>query len=268
MLKLTVLGCGTSSGVPRIGPDWGACDPEEPRNRRTRASILVESAGTRILVDTGPDMREQLVRAQVNHIDAVLWTHDHADHCHGIDDLRQVAQAMRRTIPGYARRQTLRMLRGRFEYAFEGREPFYPPFVAGQVLPDETFAVGDMLVGTVDQPHGDIFSTGFRFSYNGLSIGYSTDFHDVTADMVGLFRGIDVWVVDALRERPHPTHAHLAQTLAAIDRVRPGRAILTHMDTSMDYRSLAERLPPGVEPGYDGLTITLSRETDASGADG
>lgn len=268
MLKLTVLGCGTSSGVPRIGPDWGACDPNEPRNRRTRASILVESATTRILVDTGPDMREQLLRAQVGHIDAVLWTHDHADHCHGIDDLRQVAQAMRRTITGYARRQTLRALQCRFEYAFEGREPFYPPIVAGQVLPDEPFAVGDISISAVDQPHGDIFSTGFLFEMSGLSAGYSTDFHDVTADMIDLFQGVGIWVVDALRDRPHPTHAHLAQTLAAIDRVRPGRAILTHMDTSMDYRSLARRLPPGVEPGYDGLTITLSTVADAGGTHG
>jgi phosphoribosyl 1,2-cyclic phosphate phosphodiesterase len=257
MLKLTVLGCGTSSGVPRIGPDWGACDPHEPRNRRTRASIVVESATTRILVDTGPDLREQLITTGISSVDAVLWTHDHADHSHGIDDLRQLAQDRRVPVNGYAKRQTLNVLRTRFAYAFEGRE-FYPPIIAGTVLPDgdyTNYTIGDIRVTCVDQPHGDIYSTGFRFEHDGSSIGYSTDLHEFTAEVIATFAGVDIWVVDALRERPHPTHAHLAQTLKAIEQARPGRAILTHMDTSMDYWPLARRLPSGVEPGYDGLTV-------------
>jgi phosphoribosyl 1,2-cyclic phosphate phosphodiesterase len=256
MLKLTVLGCGTSSGVPRIGPDWGACDPNEPRNRRTRASILVESATTRILVDTGPDLREQLIAANVSHIDAVLWTHDHADHCHGIDDLRQLAQSRREPVKGYAKRQTLRALQKRFAYAFEGRE-FYPQVIAPNLLPDSSCTIGDIQLTSVDQPHGDIYSIGFRFEHAGSSIGYSTDFHEVTREMIDVFTAVDVWVVDALRERPHPTHAHLALALDGIAQARPGRAILTHMDSSMDYRPLAQKLPAGVEPGYDGMVVIL-----------
>jgi phosphoribosyl 1,2-cyclic phosphate phosphodiesterase len=256
MLKLTVLGCGTSSGVPRIGPDWGACDPNEPRNRRTRASILVESATTRILVDTGPDLREQLIAANVSHIDAVLWTHDHADHCHGIDDLRQLAQSRREPVKGYAKRQTLRALQKRFAYAFEGRE-FYPQVIAPNLLPDSSCTIGDIQLTSVDQPHGDIYSIGFRFEHAGSSIGYSTDFHEVTREMIDVFTAVDVWVVDALRERPHPTHAHLALTLDGIAQARPGRAILTHMDSSMDYRPLAQKLPAGVQPGYDGMVVIL-----------
>lgn len=258
MLKLTILGCGTSSGVPRIGNDWGACDPGEPRNRRTRASILVESETTRILVDTGPDMREQLLRAGVSMIDAVLWTHDHADHCHGIDDLRQIAQISRSTIAGYARRQTLTLLKNRFNYAFEGRTG-YPPVVDAVELSDDVTVIGDIVVQAVDQPHGDIFSTGFRFSQGRNAIGYSTDFHMVTDAMIELFSDVDIWVADALRDHPHPTHAHLALTLDAINRIKPHHAVLTHMDNSMDYATLSSALPAGVEPGYDGLTLILDR---------
>jgi phosphoribosyl 1,2-cyclic phosphate phosphodiesterase len=256
MLKLTVLGCGTSSGVPRIGPDWGACDPNEPRNRRTRASILVESATTRILVDTGPDLREQLIAAGISHVDAVLWTHDHADHSHGIDGLRQLAQSRREPVKGYAKRQTLRALQKRFGYVFEGRE-FYPQVIAPNLLPDGSCTIGDIRLTSVDQPHGDIYSIGFRFDHAGSSIGYSTDFHEFTQEMIDVFTDADVWVVDALRERPHPTHAHLALTLDGIAQARPGRAILTHMDSSMDYRSLVQNLPAGVEPGYDGMVVIL-----------
>jgi len=266
MLKLTLLGCGTSSGVPRIGAargggaqrggDWGDCDPADPRNRRLRASILIESETTRILVDTGPDLRAQLLAAEVDRIDAILWTHDHADHCHGIDDIRQVAQHGRAVVRGYGRRQTMDLLKVRFNYAFAGRQG-YPPIIAGDILPDGVLTIGDIAVECVDQPHGDIFSTGFRFTRNGASIGYSTDFHDVTEEMSQFFAGVDIWVADALRERPHPTHAHLALTLAAIARMQPRRAILTHMDNSLDYATLAARLPVGIEPGYDGLVAIL-----------
>ncbi|WP_449472330.1 MBL fold metallo-hydrolase [Sphingobium chungangianum] len=257
-LKLTILGCGTSSGVPRIGNDWGSCDPNEPKNRRTRASILVESPTTRLLIDTSPDMRAQLLAANVIHIDAILWTHDHADHCHGIDDVRQLYHHRRTPVPGYARRQTLKLLKERFAYAFEGRQGYHPT-IELHVLPDG-LRIGDIDIACTDQPHGEIYSTGFRFASGGSSIGYATDFHDLTADMISLYDGLDVWVVDALREKPHPTHPHLALTLDGISAVRPGRAILTHMDQSMDYAALLKTLPDGVEPGYDGMCIELNGE--------
>lgn len=254
-LKLTILGSGTSSGVPRIGNDWGTCDPAEPKNRRTRVSILIESATTRILVDTSPDMRAQLLAADVIAIDAILWTHDHADHSHGIDDVRQLYHHRRVPLPGYARSQTLSLLRQRFAYAFDGRNGYHPT-IDGRVLPDG-LRIGDIDIACVDQPHGDIYSTGFRFSHRGRSIAYATDFHDLTPDMLALYDGVDVWVVDALREKPHPTHPHLALTLDGIAAARPGRAILTHMDQSMDYATLRRTLPKGVEPGYDGMVVIL-----------
>jgi phosphoribosyl 1,2-cyclic phosphate phosphodiesterase len=254
-VKLRILGCGTSSGVPRIGNDWGACDPAEPRNRRTRVSILVEHDDTRILVDTGPDMRQQLLDADVRDLDAVLWTHDHADHCHGIDDLRQLFHARGTPLPGYARPHTLGTLHERFAYIFQGMGG-YPPIVRAHELPDKLQVQG-ISVTIVDQPHGDIASAGIRFDADGKSIGYSTDFNILTDEMLSLFQGVDVWVVDALRRRPHPTHPHLEQALEWIAAVQPGRAILTHMDQSMDYRTLCRELPQGVEPGYDGLEVKL-----------
>jgi phosphoribosyl 1,2-cyclic phosphate phosphodiesterase len=254
-VKLTILGCGTSSGVPRIGDDWGACDPNEPRNRRTRASILVQSKTTTILVDTGPDMRAQLLTAGVSKIDAVLWTHEHADHTHGIDDLRQIFHLSQEAVPCYARERCLESLERRFRYVFHGRGG-YPPSATISLLPDE-LTIGDVTVRTVDQPHGGITSAGFRFEHNGKSAGYSTDFHEITADMEDVFADMGVWVIDALRRAPHPTHANLATTLDALARLKPARAVLTHMDQSMDYRSLSAELPAGVEPGFDGLEIVL-----------
>lgn len=250
-MKLRMLGCGTSSGVPRIGNDWGACDPADPRNRRTRASIIVESKTTRILVDTSPDMREQLLAADIDRVDAVIWTHDHADHCHGIDDLRQLFHAKGEPVAGFGARETLDLLAQRFAYAFFGRDG-YPATVDRQELRADTM-IGDIRVRSVAQPHGGIFSSGLRFDHDGRSIGYSTDFHIVTSDMIALFAGVGIWVVDALRERPHPTHPHLAMSLDAIASCKPGCAILTHMDQSLDYAALAARLPAGVTPGHDGL---------------
>jgi phosphoribosyl 1,2-cyclic phosphate phosphodiesterase len=255
-LKLTILGCGTSSGVPRIGGDWGACDPAEPRNRRTRASVLIESDTTAILVDTGPDMREQLLANGVPRVDAVLWTHEHADHTHGIDDLRQLFHLRGRPVPAFARRRCLESLETRFRYVFHGRYG-YPPTAEARDLPDELM-IGDIRVRTVDQPHGGISSAGFRFEHEGRSIGYSTDFERVTADMDDLFAGLDLWVIDALRHAPHPTHANLAIALDAVARLKARRAILTHMDQSMDYATLAAELPSDVEPGFDGLRVELA----------
>lgn len=254
-MKLRILGSGTSSGVPRIGPDWGACDPAEPRNRRTRASLLVEHEGTHILVDTSPDLREQLLAAGVSTVDAVIWTHDHADHCHGIDDLRQVFHALGRPVIGYARPDVLEALRARFGYIFAGRDG-YPAVVEARLLP-ERLTIGGVSVVTADQPHGSISSVGLRFEAAGRAAGYATDFSELTPAMKALYAGLDVWVLDALRHAPHPTHPTVADALGWIRELAPARAAFIHMDHSLDYRTLAAELPAGVEPGYDGLEIVL-----------
>jgi phosphoribosyl 1,2-cyclic phosphate phosphodiesterase len=253
-VKVRILGSGTSSGVPRIGNDWGACDPANPRNRRSRMSILVETASTRILVDTSPDMREQLLAAGVDDLDAVIWTHDHADHCHGIDDLRQIYHVRGRPVRGLARPQTLTALRSRFGYVFDGRDG-YPPIVAVEALPDY-MTIGDIRIRCTDQPHGSITSAGLRFESAAKAIGYSTDFNILTEDMKNLYEGLDVWIVDALRRWPHPSHPDLSTVLGWVAELRPGRTALVHMDHSMDYAALLDELPLGVEPGYDGLEMT------------
>ncbi|MBD8638183.1 MBL fold metallo-hydrolase [Sphingomonas sp. CFBP 13733] len=252
-MKITILGSGTSSGVPRIGNDWGACDPAEPRNRRTRVSALVEHAGTRILIDTGPDMREQLLAANVSEVDAVIWTHDHADHCHGIDDLRQLYHAMGAPVIGFARPATLAALEDRFTYAFRGRSG-YPSTIAGAVLPDR-LTIGAIDIRVTDQPHGSIHAAGLRFEADGKAIGYATDFNIMTDDMAAMYTGLDVWVVDALRRRPHPTHPQLSAVLGWVDAFKPRRTALIHMDNTMDYAALRAELPDTVEPGFDGQIL-------------
>jgi phosphoribosyl 1,2-cyclic phosphate phosphodiesterase len=254
-MKVRILGCGTSSGVPRIGNEWGACDPSDPRNRRTRASILVETATTRILVDTGPDMREQLLAADVSHVDAVIWTHDHADHTHGIDDLRQIYHAMRSPVRCFARPATATILRKRFDYVFEGMDG-YPPTARLELLPDR-LTIGDITIQVTDQPHATIISAGLRFESDGGTIGYATDFNVMTDEMRTLYQGLDVWIVDVLRRRPHPSHPHLAQALPWIAELAPRRTALTHLDQSMDYASLLAELPRGVVPGHDGLEFEV-----------
>lgn len=254
-MKLRILGSGTSSGVPRIGGDWGACDPAEPRNRRLRQSLLVEHGGFRILVDTSPDLREQLLAAAVATVDAVIWTHDHADHCNGADDLRQIFHALGRPVPCYARPQVLEALATRFGYLFTGR-PGYPAVVEPHALP-ERLTIGGVALATTDQPHGRITSVGLRFEADGRSAGYATDFHDLTAGMRELYTGLDLWIVDALRHAPHASHPTVATVLGWIAELRPTRSALIHMDHSLDYHALATMLPAGVEPGYDGLEFTL-----------
>jgi phosphoribosyl 1,2-cyclic phosphate phosphodiesterase len=254
-VKVRILGSGTSSGVPRIGNDWGFCDPQNPRNRRTRVSILVETDTTRILVDTTPDMREQLLAADVADIDAVIWTHDHADHCHGIDDLRQIYHLRDAPVRGLARPDTLAALEQRFGYVFNGRDG-YPSSVAGEALPD-ALTIGDIDVRVVDQPHGSITSAGLRFEADGKSICYATDFSAMAADMKALYKGCDLWIADALRRRPHPTHATLDDVLGWAEELGVGHTALIHMDNSMDYATLAAELPSNVEPGYDGLEFSL-----------
>lgn len=248
-----MLGCGTSSGVPRIGNNWGACDPTEPKNRRRRVSILVEHHDVRLLVDTGPDFREQMLAANVDRLDAILFTHDHADHTHGIDDVRQIFHAMGRPVDCYAHPATWARLRRRFDYVFEGRDG-YPPTCVAHAMPEQ-LTFGELTVSWFPQIHGDIKSAGFRFDAAGRAIAYSTDVNDLPPEADAALQGLDVWIVDALRRHPHPTHSHLERTLGWIERHRPKRAVLTHMDQSMDYAMLAAELPAGVEPGYDMLVM-------------
>lgn len=252
-MRARILGSGTSSGVPRIGNDWGACDPSEPKNRRTRASLLVEHEGVRVLVDTSPDMREQLLAADVARLDAVVWTHDHADHCHGIDDLRQVFHVLGRPVKGYARQSVLAALTARFGYVFAGKMG-YPATVEAERLPAR-LAFGSITMTVADQPHGSTSSAGLRFEAGGRAIGYATDISDMTDELRTLYTGLDVWIVDALRREPHPSHADLAAVLGWVEELRPKRTALIHMDHSMDYATLVRELPAGVEPGYDGLTV-------------
>lgn len=266
-MKLTMLGSGTSSGVPRIGGidgagDWGVCDPTDPRNRRRRVSVLVEYAGKTILIDTGPDLREQLLTARVRHLDAVFLTHDHADHAHGIDDLRQVFHAMGKPVACFASDETWSVLKHRFSYVFEGTE-FYPPTCTATTLIGPV-VVGEMRVTPFVQNHGNIDSTGYRIEACGRALAYSTDVKALDARADAALADLDLWVVDALRRHPHPTHSHLAQTLEWIAHYQPVSAVLTHMDQSMDYVALCEELPTGVMPGHDGLVVDLGQGDDAT----
>lgn len=254
-MKVRVLGCGTSAGVPRIGSGWGECDPAEPRNRRLRSSILVESAGERLLVDCGPDLREQMLAADVNRIEYVLVTHDHADHCHGIDDLRPLAQQLGNPIPLYARANVIEGLAGRFGYIFEGSS-FYPP-IAEPVEIGPELRVGGALLRFVDQPHGRITALGIRIEESGKSLVYAIDFNDLTDDMRELYQGADVWICDCLSRRPHPTHTHLDAVLGWARELGVGQLYLSHLNNSMDYATLVSELPDWAAPAHDGLEIVL-----------
>ncbi|HEV8015848.1 MAG TPA: MBL fold metallo-hydrolase [Stellaceae bacterium] len=256
-MRVTMLGSGPSWGVPKIGNDWGACDPANPKNRRTRCAILVEDGGGTILVDTPPDLRQQLLDAGASQIDAVLFTHAHADHSHGIDDLRSINRATGKPLPIYADPHSLAELKARFRYIFTPVDPgvrtaFYKPAVEPQEIAGPFTAAGMTIVPFV-QDHGFSQTLGFRFG----RFAYSTDVIRLDEAAFGALAGIDTWIVDCIRVREHVTHSHLAQTLDWIERVRPRRAILTHMDESLDYESLRRALPAGVEPGYDGLTIEV-----------
>jgi phosphoribosyl 1,2-cyclic phosphate phosphodiesterase len=254
-MRVTMLGCGASTGVPAIGPDWGRCDPADPRNRRRRASLLVEVGPVAILIDTSPDLREQLIDARVRRLDAVVMTHAHADHLHGIDDLRGLNRLMGQAIPLWADAATLAEIRRRFGYVLEpvsGSGRYDKPTLAPHEI-SGGFAIGGVDIVPFMQDHG--FSTTL-----GLRIGpmaYSTDVTALDDDAFAAIAGVELWIVDCMRRTPHPTHSHLEQTLAWIARVCPRRAVLTHMDHTLDYRELGAGLPAGVEPGQDGLVIEL-----------
>lgn len=264
-LTVTILGCGSSGGVPRLGGrdgagDWGACDPKEPKNRRSRCSILVARGATRVLVDTSPNMREQLLDARVSQLDGVLITHDHADQSHGFDDLRMVAQNMMRRVRVHAAPEVMSIMKQRFGYCFkDGEAGGYPAIVDDYVIqrPYREFSIegdgGAIPVLAFDQDHGTMISQGFRFG----PLAYSSDVVALDDAAFEALAGIECWIVDALRYRPHPTHAHVEKTLSWIGRLKPRRAILTNLHIDLDYETLRRALPSGVEPAFDGMQITL-----------
>jgi phosphoribosyl 1,2-cyclic phosphate phosphodiesterase len=262
-LSFTILGCGSSGGVPRIGSGWGACDPANSKNHRRRCSLLVERTGpngvTRVLVDTSPDVREQLLDAGANHVDGVLFTHEHADHTHGIDDLRPLAIHQRKRIDVHLDEPTSRSLRLRFKYCFETPPgSSYPPILREHRLEPGLPVSIDGPGGAVQalpfvQRHGDIDSLGFRFG----GVGYSSDLNDLPDDSAAALAGLDVWIVDALRYARHPSHWSLDETLDWIKRLRPRRAILTNMHVDLDYEALRAKLPSHIEPAYDGMRIEI-----------
>ena len=273
--RVRILGCGSSGGVPRFGGidgkgDWGDCNPAEPRNKRTRCSVLVErahpefgfqhDATTSVLVDTSPDMRAQLLEANCSHLDAVLFTHDHADQAHGIDDLRVFAIRNRKRIPVYLDDATAGHLITRFSYCFEQAEgSHYPAILERHSMP----SMGDIFyldgsAGAISamaflQFHGSVNSLGFRFG----KMAYSSDVVGLPEESFALLEGLDLWIVDALQPTPHATHAHLDLALEWVERLKPKHTILTNLHVSMDYQTLVDQLPENVEPAFDGLTANF-----------
>ena len=267
-LTFTILGCASSGGVPRPGLGWGACDPGNPKNRRRRCSLLVERrstrGATRVLVDTSPDLREQLLDADVTWLDGVLFTHEHADHTHGIDDLRGLYLHMRRKIDVYLDEPTSRALHERFGYCFmtpPGSE--YPPILAEhRIVPGRSVRIEGQ-GGAIDalpvlHDHGGVPSLGFRFD----TVAYSPDLKTMPPESAAALAGLDIWIVDALRYHPHPSHFNVAEALDWIARIGPARAILTNMHTDLDYRVLRAALPPHVEPAYDSMRLNASLDQE------
>jgi len=260
---ITLLGCGSSGGVPRVGQGWGACDPDEPRNRRRRCSALVERESTdgitRVLIDTSPDLREQLLGVGIDHLDGVILTHDHADHTHGLDDLRPLTILNRRQIDVYADAPTARSMMSRFSYCFV--QPVgsnYPPILnLHEVRMGTPITIegrgGALTFETFRLIHGDIDCLGLKVS-NAV---YSPDVNEIPEESIKALTGLDLWVLDALRPTRHPTHFSLPEALEWIARMTPRRAVLTNLHTDLDYRTLAASLPDTIVPAYDGLRIML-----------
>lgn len=263
--RFTILGCSSSPGVPRINGDWGACDPNEPRNRRTRASLLIEQIGedggvTTVVLDTGPDFREQMVRAAVKRVDGVVYTHAHADHLHGIDDLRGFFVLQHHRIPIHADPETMRRIREGFGYCLETPPGSnYPPIVKPRLIEDMAAPIeisgagGTISLQPIPQIHGDIISLGFRVG----DVAYCCDVSDFPEASVARLGGLSVLVIDALQYRFHPSHLSLEQALGWITRLKPRRAILTHMHTPLDYRTVLAETPDHVEPAYDGMRFEM-----------
>jgi len=260
-LRITILGCGSSTGVPRVGNDWGACNPANPKNRRRRCSILVEKIGaegrTVVVVDTSPDLREQLLTAGVTRLDGVIYTHDHADHTHGIDDLRMLCYAQRHRIDIWADPRTLGLLRRRFDYCFETPAgSSYPAIVTGHCI--ENFAPvtfqgpgGELTFQPFRQIHGDIDTLGLRIG----GVAYSCDLNDLPEEALPHVKDLDLWILNTLRYTPHPSHLTMAKALEWIERFEPRRAVLTHLHVDVDYDEISAKLPPGVTAAFDGMVI-------------
>lgn len=266
--RFTVLGCGSSPGVPRPNGDWGHCNPANPKNRRRRASLMVERVGTsgttRVIIDTGPDFRVQMIDAlegkPQRHIDAVLYTHPHADHIHGIDDLRSFVLDSKQLMPVYANRLTLNRLYEAFGYCF--KTPYgssYPPILkAYEIENDEAFSIegagGPIVFKSMPMVHGDITCLGFRIG----QVAYCSDVNGFAPETADQLHGLGVLLIDALQYKTHPSHFSLDEALQWIDRLKPARAILTHMHVPLDYDVLRAALPAGVEPAYDGLSFEIA----------
>ncbi len=255
-MKITILGCGYAPGVPSISSGWGQCDPANPKNRRQRASVLVTKGDTNVLIDASPDLREQLLDAGVKRLDAVLFTHGHADHIHGLDELREINRLMQAPIPIYGDAETLKALETRFGYAFEGIPPgqvFFRPWLIPNVVGTEPFTVGSLSIRAFPQSHGYSTSLGYRIG----DVAYSTDVFDFDDAIFSQLGDLSVWIVGALQELPHPTHAHLDKVLGWIERLKPRRSVITHMSNTMDYDTLTSKLPVGVTPAFDGMHLDV-----------
>lgn len=262
-LTVTILGCGSSGGVPRVGGDWGVCDPANPKNRRRRCSVLLQKtipAGTTtVLIDTSPDMREQMLSANVTHLDGAWFTHEHADHTHGIDELRGYFLRQRQKIPVWADRGTGEMLVSRFAYCFTtmpGSD--YPPILEVRSIdaPQEitTTGAGGTISGTpFNVQHGHIQALGFRVG----NMAYTPDVNGIPEAAIPHLQNLDVWIIDALRYTKHISHFSLPETLAWIERMKPKRAIITNMHVDLDFATLQRELPENIEPAFDGMTISL-----------
>lgn len=265
-VRVTILGSGCSTGVPRVDGFWGNCDPNNPKNHRTRCSAMFEVYDeytpeniTRVVIDTAPEFRLQMVRAGVRSLDAVMWTHDHADQTHGIDDMRGLSAYQDKRLDGYMDAATMKTLLTRFDYVFRGAHG-YPSTCLERLLPPHythwsvAGAGGSMPVTTFEQQHGPIISVGYRIG----DIAYSSDVSDLNEQAFAALDGVRLWIVDALRYKPHPSHAHLDLTLEWIERVKPERAIITNLHQELDYDTLCKILPPNVEPAYDGLSVEVT----------
>lgn len=266
-LRFTLLGCGSSPGTPRITGDWGNCDPANPRNRRMRAAAMVERIGqggtTRVVIDTGPDFRVQMLNAGAGEIDAVVYTHPHADHIHGIDDLRGFALYQRKLIDVYADRPTMDRLHQSFGYCFETPPgSSYPPILRPHTIAhDDPFDIdgagGSITFLPLPLIHGDIISLGFRIG----SIAYCSDVSGIPQETATRLRELDLFVIDALQYKPHPSHFSLGQALEWVDRLKPRHTVLTHMHIPLDYETVARETPDNVEPGYDGMVVEFRLTT-------
>lgn len=252
-MKIRILGCGAAGGVPMISRGWGACNPNNPKNRRLRTSLLIQNGAANILIDTGPDLREQLLSAGISTLDAVLYTHEHADHTHGIDELREINRIMQCGIPVYANQTTLNALKERFGYAFrpvQGEGGFFHPWLEPNlIIPGEAFYLKNLKVVPFTQDHEYTTSMGFRIG----DFAYSTDVVHLYDSALSVLKGVETWVVGCLSNKDHPSHASVHRVLEWREILKPKRIILTHMATGLDYDELKNSLPPDVQPGYDGF---------------